>query len=1154
MYAAIIAEKQEVYQCSAKFNASIRFGAKTENVICHYSEIDGHSFPINNNSNAQDNITILRCDHRRSLTKTIKADGTRISPTTAKYFEHTQEEINSIYGLLPILNSIATDRTACVIRGTMKDGIEQRTRRIKENVNDTPHCWICLDFDSIPMPEHMDPISVSAADFLIRQALPPEFHQATYIVQSSSSAGLKEQVINCHIWFYLDAFRSNDELKAWASVVNQLAIDKALVESGKKAIDVSLFDSVQIHFTADPYFEVPSHDPFRDKPRIYLVKKQQDNVSLEIPDKVSRSNIRRSKSNDNNGDQEIVRDPITGLITDGREGWFLRRRFAECADRENNPENVAAITDIIWQQAEFDLDLSDNKYNKQWLFGKVEYDLAKTGGWRKSKGPGRVSEPYYKIYPRHFDEAQKQLKNHIRGFTANPSLNQALILQADVGTGKTHSVISGIGEYVEKHPNANIEVYLPTTKLAHQFYNDTVNAGLNCFIYRGRTAIRPDDGRLMCHKDKIDTVQKLYSARIGVQENMCLSRDGKQQCEHFNSCPYQAQWAQGVNESGVRIFTHQHLGQPRHKDIPEPDFIVIDEAFWPAMVKVMKFPLTELTLKNESPGPVIGALVEGLRNGEVLGELRRQKISVRDINAAVRSSFVGPKGPLIYPGMSKDDIENALKQAKGVNNVNSLLRAIGREYAAMSVLPPQTGEVDKAWRGVDDCRSELDTFRQANPDGDTSSFATKLDAANEAGTKERDAEFAVPLKRNISHQAWLEEDDMVRLSTLGKIERLNNKVPLLIIDAQADPTILKHYLPDRDIEFHTINLDRPDRRVIQITDKTLGKSFFINDQPEVSGGKNALKKIKKLVNLLPSPFLVMQKAVRIKAADGDASIEFGPGDNLWGVPTAHFNQLKGLNNFTDCLSGVIVGRAEPSMLSLQENRGLFWADPEPLELCKDYITERRGYSGQEISVLVRYHPDPRFDAILKQIREWEVVQAIGRLRYKGDAIGRPIYVLTSVPLPIMVDELITLDQAIPDWLGGDVVILSTPWWMKRFDQPERTAERNVSALRETIACREGPWGGVCQNPANSRDIYISQFGGILANPPPTGNHRMRPETWWERLGYAAVTYNAIDKRGRSGKDTIALVRRGLDAAAAIEAAVGRPVRLRDDGGLPQAAE
>ena len=146
-----------------------------------------------------------------------------------------------------------------------------------------------------------------------------------------------------------------------------------------------------------------------------------------------------------------------------------------------------------------------------------------------------------------------------------------------------------------------------------------------------------------------------------------------------------------------------------------------------------------------------------------------------------------------------------------------------------------------------------------------------------------------------------------------------------------------------------------------------------------------------------------------------------------GVEWAHFNAIRGKDRWKGVDAVVVAGRLQPNVEDLEATaEALFWQDPSPIERIeadaegrKRYPTELRGYrmhDGSRAAVAVEYHPDPRCNRLLYQIRESEIVQAIDRARLIHRDADKPcrVTVLTNVVLPITVDALTTWREAVPD--------------------------------------------------------------------------------------------------------------------------------------------
>jgi hypothetical protein len=183
--------------------------------------------------------------------------------------------MRNIRELSRLLQNLERMPNVMVIRGEPKDSLDlQRgVRRRKTNFVTPPEGrrWIMIDFDKIPLPTGMGVAhdAKAVAEYLV-SLLPPEFHDASYHYQLSSSAGLKDaSVASMHVWFWLDQPWPDKELKKWAKAVN--------ADAGRKLIDPALFNDVQPHYVAAPVFE-GMKDPFDTRSK--LVCKARKSVAI----------------------------------------------------------------------------------------------------------------------------------------------------------------------------------------------------------------------------------------------------------------------------------------------------------------------------------------------------------------------------------------------------------------------------------------------------------------------------------------------------------------------------------------------------------------------------------------------------------------------------------------------------------------------------------------------------------------------------------------------------------------------------------------------------------------------------------------------------------------------------------------------------------
>lgn len=203
-------------------------------------------------------ITVLESAGPR-LAKRITEAG--IEPyDDAAYFSATQPVVGSIHELSELLVNLSKDLRRCIVRGTpipmdaarkltFDDGKapvkDSRYLRRAELFRDVPQHAVMIDVDGGEMLH--DDIE-QACEAWIRKFLPECFHDVTFHWHLSSSAGIKPG-LRVHLWFWLEHPASSADLKQWARDWNR--------SIGQRVIDLALFSTVQIHYTADPEIDDP---------------------------------------------------------------------------------------------------------------------------------------------------------------------------------------------------------------------------------------------------------------------------------------------------------------------------------------------------------------------------------------------------------------------------------------------------------------------------------------------------------------------------------------------------------------------------------------------------------------------------------------------------------------------------------------------------------------------------------------------------------------------------------------------------------------------------------------------------------------------------------------------------------------------------------
>jgi hypothetical protein len=243
---------------------------------------------------------------------------------------------------------------------------------------------------------------------------------------------------------------------------------------------------------------------------------------------------------------------------------------------------------------------------------------------------------------------------------------------------------------------------------------------------------------------------------------------------------------------------------------------------------------------------------------------------------------------------------------------------------------------------------------------------------------------------------------------------------------------------------------------------------------------------------------------------------------------AHFGNIRGTNEFEDHEVVIVLGREQLSPRDAERLAKAIWYDTKrPIRgISADpkgrvqYPREWRAYNMRDNSrreVRVRIHPDRRVQAVVEQIREAEMVQAIDRLRLIHSPRKKTVIILCNIPLDIPVDELVTWRELVGD-------------------------NRLAAALE---ICDENGWEALPLEPAELTRLFPELWGTDKAAERWLGNNPLNPFITIIRLWGVIAAYRRAGRRGRWSK---ALVRHGADPAVALarvlEVSAGN-IRVRD---------
>jgi P4 family phage/plasmid primase-like protien len=241
--------------------------------------------------------------------KIWRGDGTITPSANGKYFTLATEKVHNIKELSVLLTSLEDKDTSCLIRGKyVGDDLASKNdpdykqgkvlRRFGTFIDQPLHSIMIEVDDYVPPIDNPIKDTVVCIDDYIREVLPECFHNASYHWQLSSSAGKagKEHLLKVHIWFWLKTPYTSEQLKVFAT-------DAALL------CDHSVFNPIQIHFTANPIFEDGVVNPVQY--RSGFEQRGVDDVDLDIDTNTENKAYvgRHHVKND-----AIAQDPIAAFL------------------------------------------------------------------------------------------------------------------------------------------------------------------------------------------------------------------------------------------------------------------------------------------------------------------------------------------------------------------------------------------------------------------------------------------------------------------------------------------------------------------------------------------------------------------------------------------------------------------------------------------------------------------------------------------------------------------------------------------------------------------------------------------------------------------------------------------------------------------------
>jgi hypothetical protein len=336
---------------------------------------------------------------------------------------------------------------------------------------------------------------------------------------------------------------------------------------------------------------------------------------------------------------------------------------------------------------------------------------------------------------------------------------------------------------------------------------------------------------------------------------------------------------------------------------------------------------------------------------------------------------------------------------------------------------------------------------------------------------------------------------------------------LLILDGTADPDILRAFIPELEVS-DEIRVER-NAHVVQVTGRTFPKRSLLKSSARYD--PDLWREICAFIEMIASrgkTLVVTNKPVRCQLTEEDDNTSLPISAKFGDADVAHFGNIRGSNEFEDHDAVIILGRDEPPVRAAEERAMAIWYDTaEPIERIwadsngrvnypkelRPYFTHEAGETTEWVSV----HPDHRVQAVVKQIRDAEMLQAIDRLRLIHSDRRKTVYILCNIPLDIPVDRLVTWGQLIPDERLAEAIAQCDARGWEALPLVPKELSRLFPDLWETQKAAER-W--LSKNPLE-RSVDIIRDWGVF-------KYRPVDQRQWSR---ALILRNIADRSAALGK-------------------------------------
>ena len=539
--------------------------------------------------------------------------------------------------------------------------------------------------------------------------------------------------------------------------------------------------------------------------------------------------------------------------------------------------------------------------------------------------------------------------------------------------------------------------------------SDQINGKHGILIFQGksRSCSRPDELQAL-------TNEGLSSA------GLCMSKDKRELCPLIETCFYQRQKAE-VENAKLVILVHEYLTVPSlPAELNDPRAVIVDETVFRQLVRVARVSLDSLASTPSMPRAnseddriewqrraknraiLATDAIEALEKGHDPAQAIRlaHKKRLADVIAGAERHGLCPKAEA-----DACRLHDWLADAKRI--------AGGDDYSSAGISPGMT---------LKQIKDHIARYKSGTSKGEAAFWKQvkeRVILLDEAEAYDGDAENApkvpLPLKIQLRQEGPASDPRRV-VRTAWMANRNWQDIPFIFLDAHADPAFIEPSWPGCQV--HEVHV-RTQGTIVQIADHTYGKSSLL-PTPNASLEDKVrcaaeLDRIRQLIATTASKhrqFLVIAMKEVIEA------LVLG-----WTPPVnaafRHYGALRGLDQYKDFDGCLLLGRMQPPTSTLDEYSAAYYdgsqEPPLPLDAGDGKGAQLplapahyRLKTGEVYQKEVPQGPTALHRAVLAQFREAELEQGIARLRLVHRTSPATIYVLTSIPLDMEIDQLVSI--------------------------------------------------------------------------------------------------------------------------------------------------